>query len=185
MSKSGLIPDDGYRELLEELKTRIRSSQLRAAISVNQEMTLLNWYIGREILVRQKRQGWGSKVINRLSQDLKREFPEIKGFSKTNLKYMRAFAEAWPKFEIGQQVLTNLPWGQNTVLLSKLDDAEERLWYAHKADENTQDQDLKRLLIAHMREFLLRLGVGFSFVGHHHHISVGGQDFYLDMLFIT
>jgi predicted nuclease of restriction endonuclease-like (RecB) superfamily len=239
MSKSELMPDDGYRELLEELKTRIRSSQLRAAISVNQEMTLLYWYIGREILIRQKQQGWGSKVINRLSQDLKREFPEMKGFSTTNLKYMRAFAEAWPKFEIGQQVLTNLPWGQNTVLLSKLDDAEERLWYAHKtvehgwsrsaltrhiesglygqqlggannfsltlpkpqsdlarqlikdpfhldflyADENTQDQDLKRLLIAHMREFLLTLGVGFSFVGHHHHINVGGQDFYLDMLF--
>jgi predicted nuclease of restriction endonuclease-like (RecB) superfamily len=240
MSKSSLMPDEGsYRAFLDDLKTQIRSAQVRAAISINQEMLALYWSIGREILLRQERQGWGSKVIDRLSQDLKRAFPDMKGFSTTNLKYMRSFAEAWPKFEIGQQVLTNLPWGQNTVLLNKLNDAEERLWYAHKAvehgwsrsalirqiengvyrqqlggtnnfsltlpkaqsdlaqqlikdpyhldflyaDENTQDQDLKRLLIAHMREFLLTLGVGFSFVGHNYHINVGGEDFYVDMLF--
>jgi len=238
--KSGLPFDEGsYRAFLTNLKNRIRSAQISAAVAVNQEMILLYWYIGREILLRQKQQGWGSKVIKRLSQDLKREFPDMKGFSSTNLKYMRSFAEAWPEFGIGQQVLTNLPWGQNTVLLSKLDDAEERLWYAHKAvehgwsrsaltrhiesglyaqqlggannfsltlpkaqsdlarqlikdpyhldflyaDENTQDQDLKRLLIAHMREFLLTLGVGFSFVGHNYSLNVGGKDFHVDMLF--
>ena len=137
MPKPELSFDEGsYSAFLNNLKNRIRSAQVSAAVAVNQEMILLYWYIGREILLRQKQQGWGSKVIRRLSQDLKREFPDMKGFSPTNLKYMRSFAEVWPEFGIGQQVLTNLPWGQNTVLLSKLDDAEERLWYAHKAVEH-------------------------------------------------
>ena len=92
---SNLLPDEGYRDLLEDLKIQIRSSQLQAASSVNRTMLMLYWYIGREILARQQEQGWGSKVLNRLSQDLKREFPDMKGFSLSNLKYMRAFAEAW------------------------------------------------------------------------------------------
>jgi predicted nuclease of restriction endonuclease-like (RecB) superfamily len=87
MSKSSLMPDEGsYRAFLDDLKTQIRSAQVRAAISINQEMLALYWSIGREILLRQERQGWGSKVIDRLSQDLKRAFPDMKGFSTTNLK---------------------------------------------------------------------------------------------------
>lgn len=84
----------GYAEFLESLKARIRQTQVRAALSANRELVLLYWHIGREILHRQKEEGWGSKVIERLAQDLRREFPEMKGLSPRNLKYMRAFAEA-------------------------------------------------------------------------------------------
>jgi len=139
MSKSSLVPDDGYRELLEELKGRIRSSQIKAAIAINQELILLYWQIGREILLRQEQQGWGSKVIDRLSEDLKREFPEMKGFSRSNLKYMRSFAKAWPdlpEIPIGQRSADQLPWRHNQALIDKLDNREERLWYARKSLEN-------------------------------------------------
>jgi predicted nuclease of restriction endonuclease-like (RecB) superfamily len=85
-----------YQELLVSLKQRIRASQIRAALAVNRELILLYWQIGREILLRQSQQGWGAKVIDRLSQDLQTEFPELKGLSGRNLKYMRAFAEAYP-----------------------------------------------------------------------------------------
>jgi len=86
----------GYAELLRDLKQKIRSAQPRASLSVNQELVVLYWRIGREILVWQEREDWGAKVIDRLSADLKMAFPEMKGFSPRNLKYMRAFAEAWP-----------------------------------------------------------------------------------------
>jgi len=139
MSKSSLVPDDGYRELLEDLKGRIRSAQIRAAIAVNQELIFLYWQIGQEILLRQEQQGWGSKVIDRLSEDLKREFPEMKGFSRSNLKYMRAFAKAWPNLPevpIGQRYADQLPWRHNQALIDKLDNREERLWYARKSLEH-------------------------------------------------
>jgi predicted nuclease of restriction endonuclease-like (RecB) superfamily len=136
MSRSSLVPDDGYRELLEDLKGRIRSSQIKAAIAVNQELILLYWQIGREILMRQELQGWGAKVITQLSKDLAQEFPEMKGFSARNLKYMRTFANAYPDLEFGQQVVAQIPWGHNCVLLDKVQDATERLWYARKTLEN-------------------------------------------------
>lgn len=90
-----LLPT-GYDEFLRELKERIRSAQVRAALAVNRELVLLYWQIGRDILSRQQQQGWGAKVINQLAKDLKKAFPEMKGFSRTNLLYMRAFAQAYP-----------------------------------------------------------------------------------------
>lgn len=88
-----LFPEEeNYFALLDDLKTRIRTAQVKAALAVNQELVSLYWQIGHEILSRQQEQGWGSKVIDRLSADLKREFPDMKGFSRSNLKYMRAFA---------------------------------------------------------------------------------------------
>lgn len=84
----------GYAEWLGELKSRIQSAQVRAALAVNSELVRLYWEIGRGILEKQKSEGWGAKVIDRLADDLRREFPDMKGFSPRNLKYMRAFAEA-------------------------------------------------------------------------------------------
>src|SRR5690606_11177944 len=95
----------GYADWLAELKTRIHTAQQRAALAVNRELVLLYWQIGRDILARQAEQGWGAKVIERLSRDLRSAFPEMKGFSPRNLKYMRAFAEAWPDPEFVQVVL--------------------------------------------------------------------------------
>jgi predicted nuclease of restriction endonuclease-like (RecB) superfamily len=132
---SGLPAD--YPQFLAEIKARIGAARTRAVLAVNSELIGLYWEIGHEILDREQREGWGSGVINRLASDLRREFPGITGFSRSNLKYMRAFAEAWPAEEgddsIGQQPVGQLPWGQNIALLTKLKDREARLWYATMA----------------------------------------------------
>ncbi len=103
-----LIPS-GYDDFLRELKERISQAQIRAALSVNRELVLLYWQIGREILLRQHNEGWGAKVIDRLARDLRTEFPEMKGFSPRNLKYMRAFAAAYPDETIVQQAAAQIP----------------------------------------------------------------------------
>jgi predicted nuclease of restriction endonuclease-like (RecB) superfamily len=100
---------EGYPEFIVSLKQRIRSAQVRAALSVNRELVLLYWQIGNDILTRQEREGWGSKVIDRLSSDLVHEFPEMKGFSFRNLKYMREFAEDWCDLQFVQQVAAQIP----------------------------------------------------------------------------
>jgi predicted nuclease of restriction endonuclease-like (RecB) superfamily len=229
----------GYGELVEALKDRIRSAQVRAALSVNRELVLLYWQVGRLILERQGQEGWGSKVIERLSQDLRREFPEMKGFSARNLKYMRSFAEAWPEEIIVQQAAAQIPWFHNCVLLDKVKDSQVRLWYVRQTieygwsrsvleyqietklyqrqgqsvtnfattlpqpqsdlarqllkdpyvfdflslGEDAQERDLERALLERIRSFLLELGVGFAFVGSQYHLEVGGDDFYIDLLF--
>ena len=103
--KSALQPPSGYPELLQDLKTRIRGAQVRAALAVNRELVLLYWSIGRDILARQGNEGWGTKVIERLAHDLQMEFPGVEGFSSRSLKYMRALAEAWPDEAIVQQLI--------------------------------------------------------------------------------
>jgi predicted nuclease of restriction endonuclease-like (RecB) superfamily len=126
-------PPAGYADWLAELKGRIHSAQQRATLAVNRELVLLYWQIGQDILTRQSEQGWGAKVIERLAQDLRAAFPDMKGFSPRNLKYMRAFAEAWPDAEFVQQAAALLPWGHNLVLLDKLPGPQTRRWYAAKA----------------------------------------------------
>lgn len=126
-------PPQGYAEWLAELKTRIHTAQQRATLAVNRELVLLYWQIGRDILARQAEQGWGTKVIDRLAKDLRAAFPDVKGFSPRNLKYMRAFADAWPDEAFVQQAVARLPWGHNLVLLDRLPGPETRKWYAAKA----------------------------------------------------
>lgn len=229
----------GYEQLLLDLKERIRSAQVKAALAVNRELVLLYWQIGQEILQRQGQEGWGTKVIDRLVKDLKHEFPDMKGFSRTNLLYMRAFAEAWADEQIVQQVVGQIPWGHNLRLLDKAVSREERLWYAQQAiangwsravlehqietklyqrqgkaitnfaatlpqpqsdlaqqlikdpysfdflslAQNAQERNLEKALLERIRSFLLELGVGFAFVGSQYHLEVGGDDFYIDLLF--
>lgn len=145
---SSLIPEDkNYLELLNGLKSRIRSAQIKAALAVNQEMIVLYWQIGREILIQQQREGWGSKVIDRLAKDLKQEFPEVKGFSRSNLMYMRAFANTWPDEEIVQRCAGQIPWRHNQILIDKLNTLEERIWYAQKSLENAWSRDILVLQI--------------------------------------
>lgn len=128
-----VAPPEGYADWLLDLKQRIHSAQQRAALAVNRELVLLYWQIGCDILARQQQQGWGAKVIERLAQDLRAAFPDMKGFSRANLMYMRAFAEAWPEPEIVQQAVGQLPWGHNLVLLTRLKDRQQRLDYAQGA----------------------------------------------------
>jgi predicted nuclease of restriction endonuclease-like (RecB) superfamily len=129
------IPEN-YDDFLRDLKERIRSAQVRAALSVNRELVLLYWQLGQDILTRQRQQGWGAKVIDRLASDLQKEFPDMKGFSPRNLKYMRAFAEAYPNEPIVQEVLAQITWYHNIALIEKLKSPEERLWYAQKTVEH-------------------------------------------------
>jgi predicted nuclease of restriction endonuclease-like (RecB) superfamily len=132
-----IIPNPkSYQDLLARLKSQIRTAQVRAAVAVNQELVLLYWGMGNEILVRQKADGWGTQVIERLSKDLRSEFPEMQGFSLRNLKYMRAFAAAWPEESIVQQLVAQLPWGHNVRLLDQVKTPQERLWYIEQAIQN-------------------------------------------------
>lgn len=124
---------EGYAGWLEELKSRVRTTQFRAARAANAEVIGLYWSIGRDILERQERLGWGAKVIQRLASDLRAEFPDQRGWSPTNLKYMRMFATVWPDFDaIGPQLVDQMPWGHVRTLLDKLDSAEDREWYARQ-----------------------------------------------------
>jgi len=137
-----------YGPFLEDLKERIRAAQLRAAVAVNRELVLLYWGIGRRILELQHAQGWGAQVIPKLSTDLARAFPEMKGFSPRNLKYMRAFAEAWPDEPMVQQVVAQIPWGHNVRLLDQLNTPEARLWYARQAIEYGWSRNVLELHIS-------------------------------------
>lgn len=239
LDRDPLVGGAGYGELLEGLKARIRHAQLRATLAVNRELVSLYWQIGREILVRQEAEGWGAKVIDRLAADLRREFPEMTGLSRTNLKYMRSLAEAYPGDEIGQQAVGQIPWGHNIVLLTRVDDPAERLWYAARTVEHgwsravlvhqiesglfarqgqavtnfertlprpqsdlardllkdpynfdflgfgpeVRERELERALVAHVRDFLLELGVGFAFVNSQYRLEVEGREYRLDLLF--
>ena len=126
-----LASSAAYAELLAEVRRRIAASRARAALSVNRELIELYWQIGREILRRQEERGWGAKVIDQLARDLKEE--GHRGFSRSNLHYMRQFAAAWPKKEIIQAPSGQITWSHYKVLLDKLDNPEIRLWYAESA----------------------------------------------------
>jgi predicted nuclease of restriction endonuclease-like (RecB) superfamily len=126
------LPAD-YATLLADIKERIRSGRLRAVMAANSAMVLLYWEVGRLILDRQEKEGWGARVIDRLSADLRSAFPDMAGLSPRNLKYMRAFAAAWPEPAIVQEALAQIPWYHHIALLEKCHDAEERLWYARQS----------------------------------------------------
>jgi predicted nuclease of restriction endonuclease-like (RecB) superfamily len=148
------LPVD-YAVWLTGLKDRISSARSRAVLYVNQELIQLYHQIGTEILERQTRQGWGAKVIDRLAADLRDAFPDMKGFSSSNLKYMRFFAQMCPNLQIGQQPADQLPWFHLVTLLTKLPDPAAREWYTaqtirHGWSRPTLDVHIKSLL--HLRQ---------------------------------
>lgn len=233
------ILPEGYADWLLDLKIRISQAQQRAILAVNQELIQLYWQIGNAILQRQNQQGWGAKVIDRLANDLKNSFPDIKGFSGSNLKYMRYFAEHCPDGLIGQQPADQLPWFHIVALLTKLDSTCVREWYAAQTiqqgwsratltaniksqlhlrqanavtnftqrlpqphsdlaqetlkdpylfdflglDNAAHERDIENALIRHITRFLLELGSGFAFVGRQYKLDVGGDEFFIDLLF--
>ena len=140
------LPSD-YVETLTEIKRRVQEERLRAVLAANSAMVRLYWDIGRMILERQERAGWGAKVIDRLAADLREAYPDMKGFSPRNLKYMRAFAAAWPDAEIVQRVVARLPWRQNIALLERVDDEKTRLWYADQTARHGWSQPILCLQI--------------------------------------
>ncbi len=122
------LPKD-YAAALSAIKSRIQQERLRVVLSANAAMVLLYWDIGQMILARQESAGWGAKVIDRLAADLREAFPDMKGFSPRNLKYMRAFAAAWPEREFVQQAAARIPWLHNCLLLDRVPERVGREWY--------------------------------------------------------
>jgi predicted nuclease of restriction endonuclease-like (RecB) superfamily len=135
LSQTIALPS-GYASLLADLKARVRAAQVRAVLSVNRELILLYWHIGGRILRCQREEGWGAKVVERLAKDLQSEFPAMHGFSRANLLSMRAFAEAYIDEAIVQQLVGQLPWGHNVLLLAKVKNPEHRIWYAQQTLEH-------------------------------------------------
>ncbi|NMY07740.1 DUF1016 domain-containing protein [Pseudomonas veronii] len=237
----GTIPalPKGYADWLTQLKGDITQARQRAALAVNAELVQLYLRIGIEIQQRQETQGWGAKVIERLSLDLKDAFHEMRGFSSRNLKYMAFFAQHCPDGQFGQQAAAQLPWFHVVTLLTKLDSPVEREWYAQQtvlqgwsrstlelniksslqqrqgsavtnfvsglpaADSalaqetlkdpylfdflgvghDAQEREIEEGLIRHITRFLLELGAGFAFVGRQFRLEVGGDEFFIDLLF--
>ena len=138
---------ESYGGFLVEIKEQIKQERLKAVLSANRALVLMYWNIGRSILNRQNNEGWGAKVIDRLSVDLKDEFPEMNGFSARNLKYMRKFAENWPDISIVQEVLAQISWYHNLALLEKLKDQNLRLWYAHQSIKNGWSRNILAIQI--------------------------------------
>lgn len=136
-SAKNTIPSD-YAGFIANLKEKIQSSQFKAALSVNREMIQLYWEVGKDIVDKQEKDGWGSKVIERVAKDLQNEFPGIEGFSRTNIGRMRAFYLAYSIYpqavgKLEDLPVFNLPWGHNIVLLESLKNLNERIWYANVA----------------------------------------------------
>jgi predicted nuclease of restriction endonuclease-like (RecB) superfamily len=134
--KKEMVMATDYKTFLRELKKKIQKAQIRAALSVNRELVLLYWQIGRDILIRQQQEGWGAKIVDLLSKDLKRSFPEMKGFSARNLTYMKTFAEAYPDFEFTQQAAAQIPWSHNCIILDKVRGFEQRKWLIQQTVQN-------------------------------------------------
>lgn len=140
------LPGD-YADILGEIKRRIREERLRVAMAANSAMVLLYWDIGQLILDRQDRAGWGARVIDRLSADLREAYPDMKGLSPRNLKYMRAFAAVWPERAIVQEVLARIPWYHHIALMEKCRTPEERLWYARRSADQGWSHNILSLQI--------------------------------------
>lgn len=131
-----------YPDLLTSVVEHISIGTQRAHAAVNQELIVTYWAIGRDIVERMDQEGWGARVVDRLSQDIRERFPNSRGFSPRNLRYMRSFAQAWPDRAILQVPLARLPWYHHIALLEKLDQPDQRLWYAQQSIENGWTRDV-------------------------------------------
>ncbi|NLH39736.1 MAG: DUF1016 domain-containing protein [Elusimicrobia bacterium] len=136
------INTSSYITILEELKNKIRKARHKTILSANKEMILLYWDIGITILKQQKEQGWGTKVVDHLASDLTKTFTDMKGFSPRNLKYMRAFAEAYPDKLIVQQIVAQIPWGHNVRILDYVKSYQKRIWYINETIKNGWSRDV-------------------------------------------
>ncbi len=233
-----LMNSNEYIEIMESIKTEIQSTQYKAALSVNKELIMLYYQIGKII---NEHKTWGNKFIENLAADIRIAFPNVKGYSVRNLKYMSKFAAEYDDIQFVQQAVAQIPWGHTTVLLDRISDAEIRNWYIGKTSENgwsrnvlihqiesklyerqviadkisnfesrlaapqselavqtmkdpyifdfipfkedMVERDIETALVQDVTKLLLELGTGFAFLGNQYHINVGGDDFYIDLLF--
>lgn len=233
-----LMNSNEYLEIVKSIRDEIKVAQYKAAVSVNRELIMLYYNIGQVI---NEHKSWGNKFIDNLAADIKLSFPSATGYSVRNLKYMAKFAAIYPDFEFVQQVVAQIPWGHNLVLMDKISDDTVRKWYIEQsiehgwsrnvlvhqiesglyerqviADkisnfenrlaspqselavqtikdpyvfdfipfrEDMIERDIEQALVQDITKLLLELGTGFAFLGNQYHINVGGDDFYIDLLF--
>ncbi len=233
-----LLNDNEYLKIVKQVKQEIAKAQYKATVQVNKELIMLYYNIGKTI---NAQKSWGNKFIDNLAKDIKLAYPNSTGFSVRNLKYMAKFADAYGDYEKVQQVVAQIPWGQNLVLLDKVSDIKVREWYAKETLKNSWsrnvlvhqietklyerqvlvgkitnfeeklpkpqselaiqtikdpyifdfipfkedmlEKDIENALIKQITSLLLELGTGFAFMGNQYHLNVGGDDFYLDLLF--
>lgn len=233
-----LMNSNDYFNTIEAIKSEIKTAQYKAALSANRELIMLYYNIGNII---NEHKAWGNKFIDNLAADIKLEFPNVKGYSVRNLKYMAKFAETYSDKQFVQQVVAQIPWGQNIVLLDRVNDITVRRWYVEKTLENgwsrnvlvhqiesdlysrqvtankvsnfekllappqselaaqtmkdpyifdfipfrkdMVERDIENALVKDVTKLLLELGTGFAFLGNQYHLNVGGDDFYIDLLF--
>jgi len=234
-----LSTDKQYKEWFIEVKQKVQSAQIKAALRVNQELLNLYWELGREIHEKQQEAHWGEALIEQLSKDLSGAFPGMKGFSRTNLFYIKKWFLFYHTYTKVPQVVGQIPWGHNREIITKCQDTPEALFYVQQTIRNNwsraillaqmesklyqrqgkaidnfevalphpqadlaretlknpynfdfltlrkeaHERDLERALTGHIQKFLLELGQGFAYMGQQFHINVGGDDFYLDLLF--
>ena len=233
-----LMNSNEYLEIVKSIRDEIKVAQYKAAVSVNRELIMLYYNIGRVI---NEHKSWGNKFIDNLAADIKLSFPSATGYSVRNLKYMAKFATIYPDFEFVQQVVAQIPWGHNVVLMDKISDDTVRKWYIEQSiehgwsrnvlvhqiesslyerqviadkisnfenrlaspqselavqtmkdpyvfdfipfKEDMVERDIEQALVQDITKLLLELGTGFAFLGNQYHINVGGDDFYIDLLF--
>lgn len=236
---AGVAVLTAYADWLASIKARVQAAQTRAVLAVHAEQIGLYLDIGGSILDKQAEEGWGKGVVERLAADLHSAFPEAKGFSVANLRHMRKLAEVCRDDANLSQLVRDLPWGHNLVLLYQLKAPEARLWYAREAvahgwsrniltlqiekqlferqgkaisnfavalpapdselvqqatkdpyifdflgvGQEARERDIENALTEHITRFLLELGAGFAYVGRQVPLEVGGEDFFIDLLF--
>jgi len=247
-----LVKNSAYKAFIQEIKQRIQAAQIKASVAVNQELLLLYWDLAERIITKQQESAWGDGFLLQMSQDLKAEFPEMKGFSKRNLELMRQWYRFWGSEDaITQQPATQLqnlplaeqvfqiPWWHNVLIISKIKNKDEAVFYVQKTIQNNwsrsvlthhiesrlyqregkaitnfearlpppqsdlarqvikdpynfdflmlrerhDEQELENALVEQVTRFLLELGVGFSYLGKQYRLEVGGDEFFMDLLF--
>ena len=137
----------GYLDVLGEIKRRIQTARLRTIMAANAAMVTLYWDVGGLILERQEREGWGAKVIDRLSTDLCAAYPDMGGLSPRNLLFMRSFAAAYPDAQIVKQLVSQLPWGHVIRLLQRIKDPDTRHWYVKASIEHGWSRNILEMQI--------------------------------------
>jgi len=238
MTKEFLATQD-YRTFIMQIKQSIQQSRNKAIRSVNSELIGLYYKIGKQIVQKQKNSNWGEDLIGQIEMDLKTAFPDLSGFSRRNLNYMRKFYNFFGSDEKVQQLVAQIPWGHIMLIMGSIKDLNEAKFYVRKTIENSwsrvildhqidlnlyqrqgkiisnfeatveaqevaliqeafkesyvldflrlgtesKERDLEQALIENMTNFMLELGKGFAFAGKQFKLTVGGQEFFVDLLF--
>jgi predicted nuclease of restriction endonuclease-like (RecB) superfamily len=149
---SSIVKTDDYKAFIRDIKQRIQTAQIKAAVTVNQELLRLYWDMAERMVAKQEQTQWGDGFIKQMSIDLHEEFPGMKGFSERNLKYIRQWYQFFRKSDsIGQQLVAQIPWGHNIAILSKCKNTVEAIFYIQKTIQNNWS---RAVLIHHIESGL-------------------------------